>query len=202
MKKYQKEIIKLTAKEILLTFFDLALPFLDAGVRRPSKEYCRSMGRYKDMRSAERSEFLGKIRYLRRQGYIQTFVENKKRFVELTAKGFKKIQETKIENIKISKPKKWDGKWRVIIFDVREKIRYSRDIFRDKLRNLGFIQIQKSVYVYPFECAAEIKEISRRLGIEQYVLIMISEIIQGEEKIIEGFIEKEILGNKDLKIRK
>lgn len=59
--------------------------------------------------------------------------------------------------------------------------------------------IQDSVYVYPFDCAKEVENLSGRLSVRQHVLIMISEIIQGEEKIIDKFLDDEVLYKSDLK---
>lgn len=80
-----------------------------------------------------------------------------------------------------------------------EKRHSNRDSFREKLKSLGFYPIQKSVYVYPFDCTKEIAEISDRFFITEFVVIMISEIIQGEDKIIEFFLDEEILSNNDLR---
>jgi CRISPR-associated endonuclease Cas2 len=104
-----------------------------------------------------------------------------------------------LSEIDIVKPKIWDKKWRVVIFDIPEEKRHRRDLLRRKLQELNFIQIQKSVYVYPFECNNEISMISDLLYLTPYVTIMISEIIQGEQAILKQFLDKEVLLNRDLK---
>lgn len=40
----------------------------------------------------------------------------------------------------------WDGKWRVVIWDIPEKRRMARDLLRYKLKQLGFSQLQKSIW--------------------------------------------------------
>ncbi|MBI2022987.1 hypothetical protein HYT01_00280 [Candidatus Giovannonibacteria bacterium] len=50
----------------------------------------------------------------------------------------------------LSKSKKWDGKWRLLIFDIPEKVRSKRDFFRKELTGFGFYQLQKSVWAYPY----------------------------------------------------
>jgi CRISPR/Cas system-associated endoribonuclease Cas2 len=194
MRKYQKEMLKLTAGEILTSMFDLALPFFEA-----SPLYRQSTKKYLEQRQVERQQFWNRIRYLRKMGYINSFIEEKEKFIELTPKGYDYLKKFSFENIKIAKPKSWDGKWRVIIFDIPEKSRESRDALRAKLMRLGFYQIQKSVYVYPFECAREISFLTDYLQIKDFVLIMISEIIQGEEKIIESFLNNHTLTKSDLR---
>lgn len=194
IRKTDLEIIKLTSREILLTLFDLTTPFYEA-----SRMYRKSIRKYLEERTVERSDFLPKIRYLMRKGYIETFVKNKEKYAELTKKGKKYSQFLLLEKIEIDQPEKWDRKWRVVIFDIPEKMHRARDIFRDHLKRLKFIQIQLSVYVYPYECTKKITLLSSALNVSRYVTIMITEIIQGEEKIIEEFIDLEVLSTRSLK---
>ena len=70
----------------------------------------------------------------------------------LTDKGKNKILTFNPDTFKIQKPKKWDGKWRIIIFDIPEKRRSVRDSLRSHLRQLGFYELQKSVFVHPYPC--------------------------------------------------
>jgi len=190
---YKKEIIKLTANEVLCSLFDVIAPFFEA-----SPIYRKSIGNYRQERSAERSQFLEKIKYLKRRGYIEGFIENKEKFIQLTKTGHERLRELNISNIKFSNPDKWDGKWRLVIFDVPEKKRAERDIFRRKLIDLSFVQVQKSIYIYPFACEKEIENLVFLLGIKQFVLVAVSDIIEGEEKIIEKFIERGIIKSEEL----
>lgn len=194
MKKYQTEIIALTAGEVLLRIFDLALPFFEA-----SSIYRVGAKKYRQERDFERSDFKERIKYLKKRGLIETFVEGKERYFEITPKGLTKINDYRIDNIKINNFDKWDGKWRLVIYDIPEKRKNNRDWLQKKLLELNFVKIQDSVYVHPFECTKEILTISSLLMISQYVLISISDIIQGEEEIIDKFLSKKILNEQDLK---
>lgn len=189
------EAIKLTSREVLLSIFDLTTPFFSA-----SRLYRKSINKYLDQRAIDRSNFFDRLQYLKKQKYIQILVEGKEKYLELTPKGIKHVKILALDNLVIQRPRKWDSKWRVVIFDVPEKLHRHRDLFRDKIKEMGFIQVQKSVYIYPFECAKEIAILSETLRIEEYVTVMISEIIQGEEQIIQQFLEDEILKKSDIKI--
>ena len=59
------------------------------------------------------------------------------------------------------KPKKlkWDGYWRMIIFDVPEKKRRYRDYLRQMLKTLGFKELQKSTWVTPYPIPDFLKEL-------------------------------------------
>lgn len=192
--KRELEIINITTKEILFSLFDIVAPSYEA---HPA--FRQSMRKYIDNRPLDRQKFLERFAYLRRQGYIQTFTTRKEKYIELTPKGIERAQNLFLQNIKIIHKGKWDQKWRVVIFDIPEKLHHSRDIFRDEIKRLSFIQVQKSVYVFPFECTQEISKISQILNITKYVTIMISEIIQGEKWIIETFLKIKVLQKSDLK---
>ncbi|KKS96406.1 MAG: Transcriptional regulator, PaaX family [Candidatus Giovannonibacteria bacterium GW2011_GWA1_43_15] len=90
----------------------------------------------------------------------------------LTEQGIKKALRYNIDTISIKEPKKWDGKWRLVIFDIPEKMKKAREALRDKLRKLGFYQLQKSVFVFPFVCHDEINFIVEFFELRPHVRIM------------------------------
>jgi DNA-binding HxlR family transcriptional regulator len=89
--------------------------------------------------------------------------------IVLTEKGRKMVLKFDIDNMKIQKPFKWDKKWRVVFFDIPEKRRSERNILRDKLKELGFREIQKSVFVHPFPCLDEINFITEYFRLRNLV---------------------------------
>lgn len=89
--------------------------------------------------------------------------------VVLTEKGKKKIIEMNEESMAIKKPTSWDKKWRLAIFDIPESEKYARNALRQKLKNLGFYQIQKSVLAYPHHCLEEIEFLIELFQIRPYV---------------------------------
>lgn len=193
MRKEDTEIIKVTSREILLKLVDFAM--------YPMKDYHpykKSYWEYESWRIKDKEGFRGKINYLKKMKYIRTFMEGKEKFIELTPSGLERVSKISIDKIRIPKSSIWDKKWRVIIFDIPEKKHYNRDIFRNQLIEMGFLQLQKSVYVYPFECTNEIVFLSERLSINKHVTIMISEIIQGEDEIMYKFIKNKVLSKNDI----
>ena len=75
-----------------------------------------------------------------------------KRGVSLTAKGKALMEENEFDEYYIPQSTFWDGKWRVLMFDITEKRRSTRDRLRRMLQNAGFVRIQDSVWVYPYPC--------------------------------------------------
>lgn len=98
------------------------------------------------------------------------FRERKDGLVEvvLTEKGEKKALTYNPEYFKINKPARWDGKWRIVIFDIPEKKKAAREALRRRLRELGFYQLQRSVWIFPYECGNEIDFITELFEIRSY----------------------------------
>lgn len=87
----------------------------------------------------------------------------------ISEKGKRKILEFNIDRIRIKKPIRWDGKWRIVMFDVPEKKRSERNVLRNKLKEIGFQEIQKSVFVHPYPCFNEIDFIVEYFKIRGFV---------------------------------
>jgi DNA-binding transcriptional regulator PaaX len=98
----------------------------------------------------------------------------------LTDKGKKKIITFNIDNLEIKKPKIWDKKWRMVIFDIPEKKRVARDILRETLKRIGFFEFQKSVFVYPYPCQDEIDYLIEYYEIRPYVRIVTATELDNE----------------------
>jgi len=76
--------------------------------------------------------------------------------ISLTQKGALEFLKYKVEK---RKNKKWDGKWRVITFDILENQKQIRDLLRTRLKWLGFKELQKSVWIFPYDIEKETKNI-------------------------------------------
>lgn len=72
---------------------------------------------------------------------------------------------------------KWDGKWRLVIWDIPEKRRTARDLLRFKLKQLGFVQWQKSVWATKVNCTKPLRDFIRKVGVEDWVMVMESDNI-------------------------
>ena len=112
--------------------------------------------------------------------------ENGTFVTELTEKGERKVREFQLENIIISKPKKWDGIWRIVIFDIPKKVR-SRNALRDRLKNLHFYQLQESVWVFPYPCFPEIEFLVELFNLYWYVNYLEATHIKNDAKLKKHF---------------
>ncbi len=109
--------------------------------------------------------------------------------VNLTHKGEVLVRQYKLEELQIVQPKKWDKNWRVIIYDIPHSHKNARDAFRMKIKDLGLYQLQKSVWVSPYDCFAEIEFLCGvfDLDLNKHVLYFKTPEIPSESKIIRHF---------------
>lgn len=107
--------------------------------------------------------------------------------IRLTKKGRKLLDEIYLSNFKITKTDKWDGLWRLVSYDVPEKYKKSRNIFRKVLENNGFIQIHKSLWVSPYDCKEEIAVFCKNLNMTNDVIVMTTDHLPNQEEMIEHF---------------
>lgn len=110
---------------------------------------------------------------LKRNRVIILKEEGDKFKVELTEKGKRKVEELKLDDMIIKIPPVWDGKWRIIIFDIPEKFhKRARNALREKLQKLGFFQLQKSVWALPYPCEKEVQFLCEVFDISRFVNII------------------------------
>jgi DNA-binding transcriptional regulator PaaX len=110
---------------------------------------------------------------LRKEGCVEIQKRNHQIYITLTEKGKKKAGWLQIDALKIKKPKKWDKKWRIVIFDIAQLKKLYREAFRGKLKELGFYPLQKSVWIYPYDCRDEIELLREFFGLNQRELRII-----------------------------
>lgn len=67
---------------------------------------------------------------------------------------------------------KWDGIFRIVVFDIPEKQRVVRDLFRRRLKDWGFKSFQESVWVSKSNITEKLRKLIKKLGIEQWVAVV------------------------------
>ncbi len=123
-----------------------------------------------------------------RQKYVTT-TENpdKTTAVRIAKKGLTRALTYELDTMQILKPKKWDKKWRVVIFDVPEKYKELRNAFRVRLQQLGLIQLQESVYVSPYSCFDEVEFLRELYGVGFTTKYLLVEKIEDDQSLRSHF---------------
>ncbi|OGI59532.1 hypothetical protein A2814_03315 [Candidatus Nomurabacteria bacterium RIFCSPHIGHO2_01_FULL_38_19] len=110
-----------------------------------------------------------------------------KTIIKITKKGKARLRAFAIDLIEIRKPKKWDKKWRLMLFDIPMRFTKGREALRYHLKKLNFFQFQKSAWIYPYPCEDEIIFIADFFGIGKYVEILTVEDILKDDKLKKHF---------------
>ncbi|MFZ5366175.1 MAG: hypothetical protein ACOZBZ_02680 [Patescibacteria group bacterium] len=110
---------------------------------------------------------------LRNHGYLEIKEDRHQIYISLTKEGRKMAGWLQIDALKIKRPKDWDRKWRIVIFDIAQLKKLHREALRGKLKELGFVSLQKSVWICPFECRDEIELLREFFGLEEKELRLI-----------------------------
>ena len=109
------------------------------------------------------------------------------KFYEMTNAGENKLRMWEFADFKFNKPKKWDKKWRVIIFDIPDKKRKVRDQIRTVFKSAGLYLLQESVWVYPYDCEDIIALLKTDFGVGKNLLYLIVEELENDKYLRENF---------------
>jgi len=195
MEDETKEKIKLTTKEILLSFYDSFSKVEEIFVRPWQRKRIKEYWKWREL---DKDRFYSSLWRLEKQKYIKRYIENKKTILKLTSVGKNQAMKYIFKDYKIEKPKVWDKKWHMVIFDIPEKKKVIRNIIRSHLKNWDFYQLQESVFIHPFGCQKEIAALKYIYGLGNYLQYVIAETIETEINLVDHFYELGILNKKYL----
>ncbi len=176
------QILKYLTKGVGILLLATASPLLGPQLLKAGVNY------YFKKKKFEKHRFLRDLKNLQKRDLISCReLENAQIEIKLTKQGQGKMLIYKIDDMKIQIPAHWDGKWRLVIFDIPHDYRQARDAFRKKLLNLNFYPIQKSVFITPYPCEDEIDFLTSFFNIQQYILIFYISHFKGQEKLKHHF---------------
>ncbi len=127
------------------------------------------------------------IANLEHKKLIKITKKNHESYIELTPKGEALLDLYENNKLSITKPKKWDGKYRIVMFDIKEYKRSIRNEIRVWLQQLGFVRLQNSVWVYPYECREIVALLKTRYKVGRDVLYIITEEIENDSWLKRRF---------------
>lgn len=121
------------------------------------------------------------LKRLRQQKVVKIEEKDGQPIVSLTKKGKTRYLKYKLEEMIVKKPPKWDGKWRLVIYDIAKAKRNAQQAFRETLKRLKFLRLQKSVYLYPYPCENEIEFLRQYYKVGDDVVFLTVEGLENEE---------------------
>ena len=140
-----------------------------------------------DRNKFQKGAFDQTIERLKKQNLVEIVYEKEMTCVKITDHGRMRALRYKLNEISIKRPKAWDRKWRLVIFDIPEKYKRMREIFREHLVRMGFYPIQKSVWAHPYPCFDEIEFLRQIFCIGSDVSYILAESIEDSNRLKSHF---------------
>ncbi|OGG79963.1 hypothetical protein A3A39_01100 [Candidatus Kaiserbacteria bacterium RIFCSPLOWO2_01_FULL_54_13] len=126
--------------------------------------------------------------YLKRRKYItlQQVSKNQVR-ISLTPSGEQRALGARARRLlgtPVNRPRTWDFKWRLILFDIAAEERAKRNAFREFIRRIGAVMLQKSVWIHPFDCAEHIELLREYFSLSESELRLVVAERVGEDRLL------------------
>ena len=124
------------------------------------------------------------IRYMKSRGLVSGDYDHG---IEITEKGRKRLKKKAIHELCIDTPVRWDGKWRIVFFDIPEKQRAARVALINTLRDLGFQLLQRSIWIHPYPSKAVLARVCDVYMVREWVTYIETDHIDHEEVLRKRF---------------
>lgn len=120
----------------------------------------------------KKSSLSAALKRLREKGLVD-FIDDEELIIRLTDSGREQAVLASLQQ----EDREWDGRWRVVIFDIPEKRRGARDVLRYRLKQWGFTPWQRSVWVSRKNCTKPLRDYIKQIGIGDWVMVLESDNI-------------------------
>ena len=167
IKKRKRRIISPTKQKVLLLLLSGLVIGLSHSPTAPKRVFCALK---KDWREINRSYLYRIIKEFHQERLVE-YAERDDGTINIviTEAGREKALSFKIDSLKIKKSPIWDKKWRLVSFDIPEYLSNVRATLREKLQELGFKQLHKSVFIFPYPCEDEINFLVEFFNLRSYI---------------------------------
>ena len=135
----------------------------------------------------KKHSFIKSLKVLKRDRLIDFKEDGKFSKIVITDKGKEKLLRYSLDDLEIEKPKRWDGVWRIVTFDIPESKKSARNALRSKLKDLGFHSLHKSVFIYPYPCLNEVQFIEEIFMVGPYINFIEAKKVEGDEWLKSDF---------------
>lgn len=110
-----------------------------------------------------------------------------KKYLRVTPIGRKALAFEQAKSSLKNQKRRWDGRWRMVVFDVPERRRSVRNRLRAVMSEIGFMRLQDSVWVYPYDCEDFLALLKTELKIGKDVLYAIVDSIEQDRNLRAAF---------------
>lgn len=125
------------------------------------------------MQKADKKKAARTMTYLKYRKLVEVKQKNGNYHYRLTKKGWDVFEKIQIEKLTVPMPKRWDKRWRLVMFDIPLSHQKQRQFLLRHLRLLDFYMLQRSAWIHPFECEKQVGVLLKYLKLEQYVSFLV-----------------------------
>jgi len=121
------------------------------------------------------------------KGYATWTEKDGKKFLRITPAGRKALALEQAKAALSNQKKRWDRRWRMVAFDIPERRRVVRFRLRAVMRGIGFVRLQDSLWVYPYDCEDFIALLKAELKLGKDALYAIADTIEHDKTLRRHF---------------
>ncbi len=115
------------------------------------------------------------------------YIKDKHERLSISVRGRELLRQKVIATNMSLTARTWDGKWRMVAFDIPTQHKKTRDALRFSLKRAGFVQLQQSVWVFPHECEEFVQLLKKHANISSYILYGVLEKIENDASLRKKF---------------
>lgn len=144
---------------------------------------------------AKQRKVIRSFYYLKAKGQIEFRRKGEDYEVRLTKRGRRQIKKFRFETLSVPKAEHWDGKFWQVAADIPTKQhRRGADALRQKLKEMGFYPLQRTLWFYPYDPRLELEFITHTYGIHPFVTTMkIAELEESDERVLKAHFKKQAI---------
>lgn len=186
-KEESKRLAKNVVKNITIGLLDCFLGMIEGmAMMTERKAMYRAAYGYFD-RKLTMEQIANNFRTLQTRGYIEIEKRNGLESIRFTNKAKLKVVDKIIEK----QPN--DKFYHFVSFDLPESLRGKRNVFRRCIKRMGFVQVQKSLWVCKKAVGKYVEMRAIELGISEYIVYLVASVSNIEKEL------PKILKNKNVR---
>lgn len=174
-RRFAKTVLLLLAAGVLLTTMVLAPNALHVAKLFPS---WRKLNQRKLRYTVRRLRERGMVTWQERDGAVT---------IRITEKGKQRALHYRLQDLTMQRKPRWDGRWRLVIFDIPDTKKNARDALRRKLKEMDFVRLQESVFVTPYPCKEVVDFIAELYEVYPYVRLVLAQKIDQDADLQRAF---------------
>jgi len=122
------------------------------------------------------------------QGYVKFVEKNGKKHIEITEAGKRFIEIERARALAPARKKRrWDKRYRLVMFDIPQERKTTRDRLRHLMQDFGFLRLQYSVWISPYDCEELVALVKADLRLGKDVVYAIAEEVENDGWIKRHF---------------